>query len=446
MGISGFMSWVVKHDGVFKKHSGNKCVYDHVYIDLNVILHRLSVSDWNFHNIIKQLCISVNKILKYNIPKLSLILFSDGIPPFAKLQLQKSRRSIDPLCKSMIFTTGTVFMAQLKNNLESYINKLKHKYNLAYIDVLTENIGEAEHKISMLIEQKYIPSKSFYVYSSDSDMILILASLNINNIYMDNGLGIINIKNLIISHLSCIDVQHDKHNYHYADFAFINLLCGNDYITKLNYVNIDKLWLAYKYTSRYFNYRKSVVYLCNDIYVIDMIFFKCFLVFLSDLVHNKYKKYEYWNINTYNPNKYNDYVFGLLWCINLYTNKINHNKDCYYTFNFSHKCIHPIELSMFVHGLGKICNYDNDFVKTMQRQNIRKIPNEIYAMLIIPQQSKHIINIKNHDIHDYNNDEQLTHIALCDKLCNIGVDICDTYVEPYKYDERAIYKPTYYFS
>ena len=468
MGINNFFKWIYKTYPSAVSNI-NQEFYDHVYIDINVILHRIVYSSPDENTLLGKLCSYINNILLYIIPTKTLTFAIDGISPFAKIILQRKRRltyiksnkdnipDINPLC----FTPGTYFMNSLSDNLSDYFTKLKKIYKVKVIELFIGS-GEAELKIiNQLLYHNSINisnmSESHCIFSSDADIVVIASSIgcfhrlltlnhditknsyNIhkNKIYIHNTTNIINVNELLLSHstnlailLNLNDAEINDFNLNKIgkDFSFVSLFMGNDYIPKLSFVTFDKIWASYfdafvSINTTCCNIQKQntektpndMIFLINDDLTINIYFIKIFLGYIINQLPKQYLKP--FNL-TNNHNQYYEYIYGLLWCFKTYNKGFCNKLD--YMCSSSH-IIHPLGLLLYFEfnnlTLIQHIYYDIDKLYVCQ------IDDEIYATLILPKFGRKFIEY----FRDINfEDNQLNNILkiLYDvEECNL----CDQY-------------------
>lgn len=386
----------------------NNLPYDHIYIDLNYILHKHIAYVLNEEHLISRVIENINHIIATNPPLISLNLFSDGSASFAKILLQKSRRiqMMDCLQKNklnpLILTTGTPFMNTFNQKMKQYVTSLKNETlnNVVINFSFSDEFGESEFKIAQHITKN---TKNIYdthlIFSNDSDIILIsMAQRNIFNIYVvvqQNkyvGTYIVSI-NLLIEQIM------DEYGYNLNkrhDFVLLSLLNGNDYFPKMKYVNNDKLWYAYKKSIQKY---QSIVCDTNEINV------QLFIKFLKTLFYSLPNNQR--NVLPYEiSDNTAEYLQGLQWCVSLYSSGITTVYDYIYTG----ESIHPFSclIKLLVH---------KNIQKLTENINI-DISSDIYSVLVLPYSSKRMIPTKYHNIIEnelqYMYDEELC--TICKKF------------------------------
>jgi 5'-3' exonuclease len=125
MGIPYYYSYLIKKYNkkiLIKFNNDNTCI-NYSFFDSNSIIYDVCKSEDNEYKIILDVCIKLNNYLKlFNCKELNYITF-DGLPPFAKMEQQRSRRYKSYITKKLLktdvlwdtcsITTGTEFMKNL---------------------------------------------------------------------------------------------------------------------------------------------------------------------------------------------------------------------------------------------------------------------------------------------------------------------------------------------
>lgn len=379
MGITNFHKWICAKYPKAISHDKKVSEYDNVYIDISCLLHINSYKSVSEHMLIKKLTNSIDTIIHFNVPKSKLFFAIDGVAPFAKIALQRKRRlkmaqtdwdvlnGINPLQ----FTPGTRFINSLPIQLEWYINKLKSKLGIA-VQIL-EGAGEAETKITNQITLN--PNTSHLIISTDADIIIMSAAIygkTINHIHINNLKYIIKLDKLLTEHVkaTCFSPSYAK------DFMLISILLGNDYLPKLNYVNIDKLWDAYVYT---------VGSLKTGCFLNSTLNYKFLLVFLRKLTNGLTKNFiKKFNLLEAPDEVYAQYIEGINWCSHIYTNTICAQTDYMYEHTIAP---HPLGLLIFLEA-----NIDNITKTTRQFNKLEEINPDIYALLVLPKSAYNLVD------------------------------------------------------
>jgi 5'-3' exonuclease len=392
MGITGFNAHITKSypTAYIQQSNLNKCIYfDHIYIDLNYLLHICSYKSNNSKQIISKVEYHIKNICSKYIPTRSLNLCSDGVAPFAKLFVQRERRlaeirnsNLDNLqTSSLNYTPGSIFMTTLHEKFGKLINLLQSTFNIK-VFIHNLDIGEAEIKIKKIIEinNKANPIETHLVVSNDADQILIqCASLFYKNIYIliaTNEPHILSIGKLIELHQK----KYGFSKFPSFDFTFINLLNGNDYFPKIKYLTIDKLWNAYKFTIR--NYDGLVTNLEPfqiNLHVLSKIIIRIIAQTSPKLIANA-------TIQTYNSDAYTSYLDGLMWCSRMYM--YGECEDYSYIYEYK---INPEPLLFLMH-----INKPNLIYGQINNQK-KTISNELCVLLLMPIAAKSLCDVKLHN-------------------------------------------------
>ena len=196
MGIPYYFTYIIKNHNKIIDNLKNLKNINQLYIDSNSLIYD-SINFDLFENknqfeknIIDNVIIKINEIIKSVKPLDFTYISFDGIPPFAKLNQQKNRRYKNQY-QDLLFdkkkpwdsasiTAGTNFM----NNLNKEIKKNFTGSN--YILSLSDIKGEGEHKIFQYIRNNNDSNKNILIYGMDADLIML--SLNhlkyCNNIFL----------------------------------------------------------------------------------------------------------------------------------------------------------------------------------------------------------------------------------------------------------------------
>lgn len=350
MGINNFFPFVKKTYSEAIKDEWLDS-YDNILFDLNHLLHNVCYSSKTTYDIKTKLTAHLNDILLKTRPKKLVYVATDGQPAFGKLFLQRERRYrhvktlqtskskntkiSDKLTGDTIklhFTPRTVFMHEVLEVLKDFGNYVRLVHNIKFeIDVLGN--GEGELKVRNRMNSLDMNETSL-VYSGDTDMIPILMSIkDVSNVYQAYGKDkIIHIGKVFEIHkntfnpTSSLDDDTIK-----SDMVFLNCMMGNDYLPKVKYLMLEKVWDAYGKVSSYYNKGlvcsnmtdEGTIYTYNYSFISDVI-----TTALSD---SRYKN-SYNNMNyTTNINNYNTYMKGVLWCHDTYMR--GYCNDYQYTYS-----------------------------------------------------------------------------------------------------------------
>ena len=219
MGIPKFARFLMtRYPLILRKirENGDIPEIDNLYLDINGIIHNVS-HDNNIinsimsnskpvKNIYRDVCETIDYILKLIKPKKLLMISADGVAPRAKMNQQRSRRfrkntsiTIEDLEKlkelgldlnnqfnSDSISAGTEFMFNLSDFINEYIEE-KRKNNTKN-DEIWKNInilftgsdvpGEGEHKIleyirNYKVSKEYINNTKHCIYGLDADLIML---------------------------------------------------------------------------------------------------------------------------------------------------------------------------------------------------------------------------------------------------------------------------------
>lgn len=397
MGIKNFHKWTkAEYPSSFK----NKWldIYDHVYIDINYVLHHCSYGIKNKNDIYNKIYQFIDNILLITQPYKTVVICGDGPAALAKLVLQRKRRLIQSESDdiSIMFSPGTEFMISLQDKMESYILKIKNIYNINVIVDIT-NADEAELKIKQYIMNltKDNIDLTHIVITNDADVFIMLMMLdNMTNVYIYEinfqNSDIISLGHLLVKHIEKVGCS----KYPHLDFSAINILLGNDYLPKINFLTFEKIWQTYHEILQFDN----VGLICSK----DLQFNINFMHKLLLGCINKTKKniMNLITIENINHPLYSNYIDGYTWCL--------------FTYNTG-KCIrynYMYEYNMLPHPFGIIFNILNTGI-TINPEIYPPINTILYLMLILPKKYKNYIHddyIKFYDTISLSINIKLNHI------------------------------------
>ncbi len=416
MGIQNYHKFI---RSVYKESHQKKWLdsYDNIYFDLNFILHRVGYVATSQMDIVNKLKEYINNVIKITNPKKRVIFTADGPAPLAKLFVQRKRRlnmvrnitsnnndddnddddndnnnnnnlddtsieSSEKETTSLNFTAGTKFMMELEKSLRDYIAFLKIIYNLEIItDIIGPDEAELKIKYNLNIIQGSDPLDTHLVISGDSDMIVLLATcLDLNLVYvMVTKEEIIYMGKLMDSHT---EIYGRTANYK-EDFTFVNMLMGNDYIPKTNYLNFEKLWDAYKIVHK--SYPDGIIDKNREEIKINVHFLHDLIYYtIKNIGKAQRKKAMTFNLSDLCDPLYDNYIKGLIWSFEMYRKGVCH---CYQYFYNHHGSPHP---------LGIVYNIMINSVH--QLGNTSPINPNVYAILLIPEQANYLLGDANKDL------------------------------------------------
>jgi 5'-3' exonuclease len=358
---------------------------DGLYLDGNCCIHPQcfkildNVRKNNIPNEIERLeelmCTRIIEYFDYLIdyvnPKEFIYISIDGVAPYSKIQQQRRRRYkaindnklIDIIKMNNNINTGNVnwsnidispgtkFMEKLHLKIiKHYENKKKYKY--IYSSYHTH--GEGEHKILQHLKKNYSNNdinKKFVIYGLDADLIFLSFASNINNIYLlreeshfnnnnnDNDIfekllyvSIDKVKLLYCNEIKMLmnfNTDNIPNQNFINDLIFICFLIGNDFLPHIPSIDIKQGGLEIlleTYVSIYSKYRCNIIYFEHNNVMINDIFFKDFLEYISKKENYFFttikKKYDIRNENK-KCNKTTNYEIDLWNLENMKTFKIN---------------------------------------------------------------------------------------------------------------------------
>lgn len=403
MGIYKFNNWLkdTYPQCINKQKKGH---YNHLYIDLNFLLH-LSVYRSNCeHDFMINLYCSLDTIL-CNYSALNTVTIAiDGPSPYSKINLQRKRRlqssdNVDVTkLNSLHLTPGTNFMVNLTNHIKTYIQTRQKwfKYRKTQFILFPTNIpGEGEIKLlKQLIDNSKLvhntkSSQSHLVIGNDADLVVMTMGLmNVDNIFVliktKTGYDIVCTRTLLQGITKYINDTIDispSINPIKQDFVILSIMMGNDYLPKLGCCNFNSVWLAYKKTQNNL----------DNFLINDNKFNKEFLIeFLNNIALAMPKQFQTLSIKKYTQfgeDKLKSYLEGLLWCLQMYSTGICHmyNYECSCTYSPS-----PLFLLYYIQTT-------NDVI-TAPTSTITPLNVDTCAILLLPKKAQPLISNKYHKL------------------------------------------------
>jgi len=199
MGVPQFFHWLVTHfeTQILKSQITQRTEY--LYLDFNCGIHPAVKQPHltELPDMFEAVCEYLEDIIQEVKPTKMIYIAIDGVAPNAKMKQQRSRRfkaiqerrekdKIDRKHRRWkeskidynMISPGTMFMEQLSERLERYIEKLRQKTGLTIILDDASHPGEGEHKITHHIRTTLLKNKSptpprITIYGLDSDLIFL---------------------------------------------------------------------------------------------------------------------------------------------------------------------------------------------------------------------------------------------------------------------------------
>jgi 5'-3' exonuclease len=432
MGILNFYKWIKEsYPSSFKKFYFD--TYDHIYIDLNYLLHMSSYGTKTQNEIIERLSNMIESILSHCNPTKTVNLLTDGSCSIAKLLLQRKRRLTsmrtlsdkiktekDLETSELNFTPGTKFMNELEKKLENLIKKIEFIYKIE-VKCILDSEDEAEIKIKRKLMENKInnPDDTHVVVTNDADVVVILSTLEyIHNVFIffkdpKVGMQFLSISELLWEHTKKFGLTKNFG----LDFGFISILMGNDYLPKINILSLEKVWMSYKININI--HKKSLINnnlevnsdLLIDILTDSIGLTKRYLISKCDIMESRKELYK-------------NYLDGLMWCFNVYYTGKCERYNYMYEYSDSPN---PLALILCI-------NNRKDLLKI---NNIKSLPIEknLYTILLIPKSAKILIDKKYYNF--MNKKNLLYDEEECNECIKYYKNISDLNKELKKYDEKS---------
>jgi len=272
MGVERFFSSIYKDFNIIKNITKNssgdypKYNCEHFLIDFNSIIHTITSieKNYDYQYIFNQIEKYLNNLTDIVNCK-NIYIAIDGVPTLAKMLEQKKRRYLAEIINNIIISknikmeehfdkklisTGTEFMIKLAE----YLKQIKIKnINITISDFNEE--GEGEMKIIKYIEDNKL--EDVFVYSPDSDMILLLSMLSIKNLvlfrhdqrqskiinnnyeYVYNYLDVNRFKDILVNYVKSKKIYDFDNQKIINDIIYIFTLFGNDFLPKMESLKVE---------------------------------------------------------------------------------------------------------------------------------------------------------------------------------------------------------------
>ena len=320
-------------------------------------------------------------------------------------------------------------MRKLPNEIDLYIKEIQKNYsNLEIINLTNIELGESEFKLfnKMKDINTNTNNENNILLSNDADVIIMgLSILNNYNIFICNYNN--NIYKEINLNKLLNELNNNKYNISNLDYTLLLLLLGNDYIPKLKFININKIIDIYHEIKKIYNDDKLILKENNKLKINFKLFSKILLRFYINNKKFKIKKLN--ELNELNFNLINNYIEGLIWCINDYHNTYSENQ--YYMFNYKKLGIDPSEFIYFLLLKNKeIIHYPVNNIKININLNI-------YLAIVLPYKMNFLMK------NDYskkilNNHKEFYSEELCDICNNYNSELHKLYgsLNYYKYNSN----------
>ena len=333
MGIPVYFKTLISDYGDSILHKDRYDDIDHLFFDLNCLIHPCARGLTNSTEIIDKILNEIDKLIEYTGVKDTIYLAIDGIAPKMKMRQQMMRRHKSALERKYnketswntnAISPGTKFMKNLNDSLKKHIMEHRKYKNIILDD--SENRGEGEHKILHYIQNNDLKGK-ICIYGLDADLIqLSLVSHKPNIVLLRETteynienteneyiyLKIDNLKKHLISSFHLQKLVDEKRLI--DDYIFLCFLLGNDFMNhipslSLRYSGHNILLNTYsKLQERYDGYFRLIDRDLKDI--IHMTFFKEYISELSSLEKDmigKIKMIRYKQHKKIHSEYYNDF-------------------------------------------------------------------------------------------------------------------------------------------
>lgn len=399
MGIYNFHTWLKKNFIRSYISIKENNIYEYIYIDVNYVLHNSIYGCKTEKEFIAKLYMRLDIIFSNFIATKKIYLSLDGPASFAKILLQRKRRidrssKIDEnIINSLYLTPGIEKMKRIENYLQIYLNKLKSSYKFINPEVIlasSNDPDEGEIKICKQVMEngKNNLSHRHLIIGNDSDLIVL--SMGMKPIYNINILvrggseneliSLTKLLHLYTKRINRNDVIENLTNSNIRyDFVIISIMMGNDYLPKLGYIKSDKLWRIYYDLMISLHDDETLM---NDNFTFNYDILKKLLL---KIYNNLSKSCKTVTLNTYDGERAQIYLEGLLWCLKMYQQGTCPRYDYIYDFNSPH----PFELLFYTFAEPQI---------TIKESNAKPIPAKVYPLIIMPKKAMYLIPKEYHSL------------------------------------------------
>lgn len=410
MGIKDYTKWIMsKYSKAFtiynKKNIPMK--FDNVYVDLNYLLHLSLHRATSIKTLISGIHFNLNYGLNMYEPMRSISICVDGPSSFSKLLLQKKRRKDDNKLiddtkelSSTHLTFGSRVMKQITDSLPTFIenNKKKHKYINPDIKVNgPEFMGEGEIKIfnEIILNDEKRKNENHLVITVDSDAFLLAIMSNKLNIHIalkkKEGNYVFSLNDFLIPFFSDIGYSNTtiyfrKNTDLRAEFVFVSILFGNDYFAKID-VSFNKiLETYYDFSNKREKTGNEFVIKSNTNNTCSIVVENAIKLFESLYdSYNPKKKKELVIFNNNTKDMVENYLQGLIWCLNTY--KTGLCDDYTYCYGFEK----PPKVSEILVYLKSLKTKEISYIKDTKCEKINNILNNnffSYEYILLPSSSR----------------------------------------------------------
>lgn len=389
MGIEHFYNWLktTYPNAIIPVTSLN--IYSGIYIDCNHLLHNCINGSNTLDEFKQALKVTLDILFSNFLAHDNIVIGVDGPAPYAKVILQRKRRSMMGEVSdfdSMHLTPGTQVMYKIDEFINAYLNNLKNIYKIVKPNV--EYIGSCipdEGELKIFTRLKENKNKTNLVVGNDADLIVMatcMTSVNHINILLHHKCGkeLFSLDKFIDIFKKDINVNELTESELRLDFSLMSIMQGNDYLPKLNYLNFDNAFNTYKEVVR--KYKKSIM-TTNITINIEM-----FINFLIELMVKLPKHYRTFKMDKFNYPEIKNYFEGLLWCLNMYNTGVCSMYDYVY---IGKKSPCPINLLMF-------CIINKNKIIETPLSNVIPLSVDYYTLLIMPKKAKALIPKKYHGL------------------------------------------------
>lgn len=390
MGIQGYNEWLkTNHPKCFRR-IGRVHKYNHCMLDLNFVLHNAIHKSTSMKGFMTRVCRSLDFILSRIIATHSVYVAIDGPPPYSKIALQRKRRAMVTPEKlkgnisSLCLTPGTDLMNELDEHLVKYFHNRSQwfRYRRTRFKISpSSETGEGEVKIFGEIRRIIAkhPRDRFLVVGNDADLVVLAMAcqptLNVDIlIRTDKYHQIISTADLLKSYHASLTrsmMVSPSMSELRNDFVVLSIMMGNDYLPRMHYIKVENIQQAYLRTKSF----------RPDFLINNGTFNSDFLQeMMLDLATTMAKQYQTLNIHKYSDEIVENYLEGLLWCLDMYR-KGECGKVDYLLHNRP-----PNPYEVFYYLIRK-----NGVIPDVPTSETTPVPSEVYCLLVTPKKARRFL-------------------------------------------------------
>ena len=372
-----------------------------------------------------EICLGLEKIIrKYGEKTKKIFLVVDGVSGMMKNIEQRQRRyknsfenKYDNIFDLNCFSPGTKILHFLTKYIDWYLRTEMNTHSFyKNIEIFFSNekvIGEGEYKILQFIKNKCDSNESIYIYTCDSDMILLSLFLFDNNINL--------IRNSSIYGFEYVDIQQFRQillrNFSFdnktydtlKDIYLLFFLLGNDYISNspciFNFnILFDEILPFYKKSQVHFFHNEKDIHFknfCNFLYSLHSFEEKWILekytennTYFPDSIYlqQMFQSNKKFDINEYKNQYKRIHNIEDNHIIYFYLASIQNISNMFFSEYFDWSFFYPFYKSPFLSDFLIENDFENRISLYLQNNNNKICQESFYHLItVLPPQSKYLL-------------------------------------------------------